>query len=114
MKKILFISTIIASIFIINNLVRSIYTLWNKQDLLVKAEKNLEVKKKENEELKKQLVVVKSPDFVEKEARNKLFMVKPGESQIVIPEDLLKASESAKQRVQDLRPNWKKWWDLFF
>lgn len=114
MKRALFLITIIASFFVINNLVRSIYTLWGKQDLMVKAKKDLEDRKKENEELKKRLAVVQSEQFIEEEARNKLFMVKPGESRVIIPDELLKASESAKNKKEDQKPNWQKWWELFF
>jgi len=42
MKKILFITAVVASIFIINSLVRSIYDLWGKQDLITKAQKELD------------------------------------------------------------------------
>ncbi|MDP3988586.1 MAG: septum formation initiator family protein [Candidatus Levybacteria bacterium] len=114
MKKIIFIVSVVVSIFIINNLVQSIYGLWNKQDLLVKAQKDLENQKKENEKMKKQITVVYSQEFVEKEARDKLFMVKKGESQVIIQEDLLKASSSARDKKEDNLPNWRKWLNLFF
>lgn len=114
MKRIIFLASLIASLFILNSLVRSISSLWSKQELLVKAQKELENKKRENEELKKRLSQAQSQEFIEKEARNRLFLVRPGESQVLIPEELLKASESAKERVNDSKPNWQKWWDLFF
>lgn len=113
MKRIIFFASLIASIFIINNLVSSIYTLWNKQDLLVKAQKDLEKKKTENAELKKRVSKAQSQQFIEEEARNKLFLVKPGESRVMIPQELL-GSESAKAKIEDTRSNWQKWWELFF
>ncbi len=42
MKKIVFFVITISSLFIINNLVHSIYNLWQKQDLMVKAKTELE------------------------------------------------------------------------
>ena len=112
MKKILFIVAIVASIFIINSLVRSIYDLWGKQDLITKAQKELDSEKRENKELKSKLSQAQSSKFVEEEARNKLLLIKPGEQQVIIPQDLLSSSDSAKKK--DTRPNFRKWWDLFF
>lgn len=112
MKKILFISAIVASVFIINSLVRSIYDLWGKQDLITKAQKELEKEKMANRDYKYKLSKAQSSQFVEEEARNKLFLVKPGEEQVILPQDLLSSSNSAK--TKDTRPNFRKWWDLFF
>lgn len=114
MKRIIFLASLIASLFILNSLVRSISSLWSKQELLVKAQKQLENKKRENEQLGKRLSQVQSQEFIEKEVRNRLFLVKPGESLVLIPEELLKASESAKGKAKDQKPNWQKWWELFF
>lgn len=115
MKKTLFIITIIASVFVINNLVRSIYSLWQKQHLLGKAEKQLQEEKKRNETLKNQLKTVENPEFVEKEARNKLFLAKPGESQVILPHDDATASKAAQNTPSfSLEPNWKQWWEVFF
>lgn len=113
MKKIIFFLVIIVSLFIINNLVRSIWDLWQKQELVSNAQKQLDQQEAQNKELKDKLSQASRPEFIEEEARNKLFMAKPGEVQVLISKDLLQASESGKEK-QDQRPNWKKWWDLFF
>ena len=113
MKKILFIVAIVASVFIINSLVRSIYDLWGKQDLITKAQKELDKEKMENRDLRSKLSKAQSSQFVEEEARNKLLLVKPGEEQVIIPQDLI-SSQSSQRKNIDMRPNWRKWWDLFF
>lgn len=113
MKKIFFLLFLLASALIINSLIRSIWNLGQKQDLISLAQKELEKKKGENQRLKDKLSEVQKAQFVEEEARNKLFMAKPGEIQLIIPKNLLVASESGKEKP-DKRPNWKKWWDLFF
>lgn len=113
-KKIVFFVILIASVIIINNLVQSIYTLWQKKNLVVKAQLELEKEKKENQELKEKLAQVKQPQFIEKEARNKLFLAKPGEGVIVIPTGAIKPSPSIQQKPKDTRPNWQKWWETFF
>ncbi|HZE87247.1 MAG TPA: septum formation initiator family protein [Methylomirabilota bacterium] len=112
-KKIVFFTIIIASFFVINGLIHSIYTLLQKNSLVTQAKQELVREKKKNKQLKNQLHVAKRPQFVEEEARNKLFLAKPGEGVIVIASDALMASTSGAKN-QDLRPNWQKWWTLFF
>lgn len=115
MKKILFIVTLIASIFIINNFVRSIYSLWQKKEFIVRAQKELEMKKKENQELKAKLDIVQNKDFVEEEARNKLLLVKQGEKRVVIDERLIREEEKKKSLEQKTGiTNLREWWKLFF
>lgn len=112
-RKIVFFSIILASVFVINSLVHSIFTLWQKNDLIVKAKQELEKQERENRELKKKLADVKKPDFLEKEVRNKLFMAKTGEGVVVLPTDYFK-KENQDKKIVDSRPNWKKWWEVFF
>lgn len=110
MKKIFFFVAIVICILIINGLVRSIYDLWSKQDLVVTADNDLKREKRENEKLKQQLVLVQDENFIESEARNKLFMVKPGESGVIVPSELIQKKE--KMEVENI-PNWQKWVNLF-
>ena len=114
LKKILFFSIILASIFVVNNLIHSIFALWQKNDLIVVAKQNLEKQEKENRELKTKLADVKKPEFVEEEARNRLFMTKTGEGVIVLPKDYLAATNSSKDRKDFSKPNWQQWWEVFF
>lgn len=109
-KKVAFVITIVACLIIINGLVRSIFDLWNKQDVVVKARQELNQEKQKNEELKVQLGYVKSNEFVEEEARNKLFLVKPGESDVIIPSNLVKKKEV---KPPSPPPVWQQWVNLF-
>lgn len=113
MKRIFFFIVIVTSVFIINNLVQSIYNLWSKQDLLGKAKKELVEEKKKHAALQKELKWVSQDVFIEKEARNKLFLVKPGEKIVVLPR-IAAEDSGAKGKKEKVDPNWKKWWDLFF
>lgn len=85
MKKIIFFSILIGSFFIIRELVQSTYSLWQKQDLLTSAQKQLERQKEENRQLKEELKAVQNQQFVEEQARDKLMLVKPGEERIILP-----------------------------
>jgi cell division protein FtsB len=113
-KKIAYFIGITILLFTINNLAHSIYATWEKQDLIVKAQQELEAARLENQELRKDLARVNKPEFVETEARDKLLLAKPGEGIIVIPTDQLVASPSVIPTPPDTRPNYQKWWNIFF
>ncbi len=114
MKKVVYLLILIISLFIINNLIRSIFSLWQKHDLIGEAQKELQQEKNENQKLQDQLDRVKRTEFVEEEARNKLFMVKPGEKVVIMgntPSDSEQKKSSPKEIVI---PIWQQWWNLFF
>ena len=112
MKKTLFIVAIVVFLIIINNLVRSIYSIWQKDKLADDAEKQLAYQKGENTRLKSALSYVQTQEFIEKEARDKLFMIKPNESIVLDSEDIQKKDKSSD--VKQNKPNWEKWVELFF
>lgn len=109
MKKIFYILSIIILLLVINSLGRSIYDLWGRRDIVRQAERNLDKEKAKNEELKRQLKIAKTPEFIENEARTKLFLSKPGEKEIILPAPSQTPSETSKKET----PNWQKWFNLF-
>ena len=112
-KQIAFWLLIVFFLFVINNLVHSILSLAQKQQLVVKKEQQLVKEKQQNTLLKKQLTQVKQPQFVEQEARNKLFLTKPGEGVLVIDQPQVGSGSSAVA-MPNSKPNWLQWWELFF
>lgn len=113
MKKIVVLLLLaILLIFIINSL-QAIHELWSKRQVLLTTEQSLKKVKQENSALHAQLKKVSSQDFVEEEARNKLFLVKKDESTVFIAKDLLTPTvkkSSASRQV----PNWEQWLHVFF
>lgn len=109
MKKLLYFGAVVVCLLVINNLIHSIYDLWHKQDLVVNAQKDLDKQKEENRKLKLRLTQVGSEKFVEEEARDKLFLVKPGESGVILPDVTPKAAKK-----EENLSNWQKWLKLFF
>jgi cell division protein FtsB len=107
-KRVIFIGFVIVSITIIQGLLVSTYDLWKKQDLIKSENLTLEQNKQENKELKAKLREVQTREFIENEARNKLFLSKPGEKEIILPS----ATPTPKKEVIYI-PNWKKWLDFF-
>jgi hypothetical protein len=114
LKRIGFFSAVIIAIFIINSLIHSIYTLWQKRDLLDKAQQQLTQEKKQNHLLKRKLAMATQPQFGEEQARDKLFLGKPGEGVVLIPQQYEHASPSAAPLQKDTKPNWQQWWNVFF
>lgn len=112
MKKAAFIFTVIVLILIINSLIHSIYGLWNKQDLLISAQKELEAEKLKNQKLKAEFSYTQTPQFIDEQAHNKLFLVKPGEQRVLISQNLL--NKTSQEKAKDNMPNWQKWLNLFF
>lgn len=113
MKKILFFASLILSLVIIVNLITSIYTLWHKQDVLFLAQKQLQQEQKEHQKLQQEFHSVNSSAFVEEEARNKLFMTKPGEEEILIASPTSTPTHS-QITIGDTRPYWQQWISVFF
>ena len=113
-KKIGFFIAVIVLIFVINNFIHSIYSLWQKNNVITHTKIELEKEKKENQELKKQLSEVNNQQFVEEEARDKLFMIRPGEGIILLPTIDMPITPTPRPVPSEPQPDWKKWWNLFF
>lgn len=112
MKKAGYIVLLITLLLIINGLLRSIYDLWQKQDLLTDAKTQLDKEKLKNTKLKAGLSYVQTERFVDETARNKLFLAKPGEQQIIIPQGII--SFEKKDQEKEALQNWQKWLKLLF
>lgn len=91
---------------------RSLLGLWQKRDVVRDRQEALSRVEAENAKLKQQLSEVQSPQFVEKQAREKLGLVKEGESVVLMPQSS-ESSQIEAPNEQNL-PNWQKWWKLFF
>jgi len=114
MKKAVYIVIVIVLLLMINGLLHSIYDIWHKQDLLTSAQKQLEREKQENQKLEGELSYAQTPQFLEEQAHDKLFLVKPGEQYVLISPNLLKNQNQSAKPVQRNIPNWQQWLNLFF
>lgn len=110
MRRYIYIITIVVLLLVINGLAHSIYDIWNKRDIVSDANRQLSQEKLKNQKLKAELSYVQTKGFVEEEARNKLFLSKPDEKVIIVPQ----ASQSAGEKREVQIVNWQKWWKLFF
>ena len=112
MKKGFFILVVVLMLLIIQGLLSSIFTLWNKQDVLTSAKQELQREELQNKNLKNRLSYVQSNQFVEEEAHNKLFLAKPGQQEVLISPDLI-AKDQTQAKIENI-PNWQRWINLFF
>lgn len=98
-------------------MLRSTWILIKKGGAAGEAQKKLEQLEKEQAELLQMKQQVDSPNFEEKEARDKLGLAKPGEIVVVLPpEDVLKklAPDYDPEDYIQEQPIFKRWIDLFF
>ncbi|MGI8419456.1 MAG: FtsB family cell division protein [Candidatus Levyibacteriota bacterium] len=113
-KKIVFFTIALIGIVVINNLAHSIFIIWQKQDLITRAQNNLQEEKKENQKLNKAIALVNKPEFIESQARDNLNLAKPNEEIVLIPTKTIATKSSTPSRPQDSQQNWQKWWNYFF
>lgn len=106
----------IVIILLIVGLTKDIWQLSHADDRVKEAEQKLAKIKLEQQKLNSQLNYYQSPEFLETQIRDKLQMIKPGETMVVLPEGLLsEATEDAQQPISNEEPaNWQKWWQLFW
>lgn len=107
-KTILILVIILLGAYIVNSL-RTVYDLWQKQSLILAAQHDLSSSQQENKSLREKLKVVQDPNFIEYEARNKLFLTKPGEYTVFLPSPSSKEGQILFKQI----PNWQQWWNLF-
>lgn len=100
------------NLFVAVGLANSVYDLWKRRDIVRQRAAVLNRVKDENRQLKEDLAEAQTPEFIEREARNRLNLAKPGES-IVIMETPPAATQSAQVETTQV-PTWRAWWRLFF
>lgn len=113
MKKFIYIVIFIISFAIINSSVRSIYSLSQKKHVLTQTKEELAQEQIKHARLLDQLSQVKRQDFIEEEARNKLFLVQPGETIVVLPSPTETEEKQDEDQKKQL-PVWRQWIEVFF
>ena len=113
------IAVILASLFIIQGLSRGLIELSAQDRRVGKAKQELAKLTEQERELRKQLEYFQSDEYVEKIARDKLLLAKPGETVLLLPKeeknsDLRSSSFGLRPLPSETDlPNWQKWAKLF-
>jgi cell division protein FtsB len=106
------ITALIICIIVGIGVVRSVYTLSKKKGIIAERQQVLLTLTEKNFELQEELRQATSPAFIEKAARDKLGLVREGET-VVIMDKSQNIDTNNQNNPQEL-PSWKQWWRLFF
>ncbi|OGE29639.1 hypothetical protein A2867_02135 [Candidatus Daviesbacteria bacterium RIFCSPHIGHO2_01_FULL_40_11] len=113
-KKIIYGLIILVVLIIAFNLIKQIIEATKSGERLSLAADEVYQLEIKNKSLKKKLIRIQSPEFIEEEIRNKLGFAKKGETVVVIPDEKLKSVLGASSSAQIRLPNWLGWLRVFF
>lgn len=94
------------------NLVRFLIHLQERGDIIKKSEDRLIQSKEEQAALERKLAQSQNPEYIIKQARDKLNFVKEGETIVILP-PISPIKETTPTPVPDFT-NMQKWMKLFF
>lgn len=114
-KKIFIVIAVLIVAVIAYNLINQIMHTLGASERLSKAAEGVYKAEIKNKELKKKLSEIKSPKFIEEQARDKLGLAKPGETVVIIPDNKIKEVLGSTESAKEARlPNWLGWWKVFW
>ncbi len=108
--------TMILALILAFSLIKSISKIVGSNGKITDAQNSVHELQKENEDLKTRLEAVKSTQFIESIARDKLGLAKKGEIVVVLPDESILKSLAPKLENQKYTlpvPIWQKWLKLF-
>lgn len=114
-SRLLKIIGLILGLFLAFGLLRSIVDLWQKGGALDEEEARFAKAKLENEELKQEFKNIQSPDYIEKQARDKLGLGRENESVVILPpKPTISETEDKARKAEESQAVWQKWVSLLF
>lgn len=102
----------VISLFLSFGLARSVVNHWQKRTIVSDRQEALRREQARNQELTESLKSATSAAFIEKTAREKLGLIKEGDTVVLMTNDNTYMTNNAN--TPESAPNWKKWWGLFF
>jgi cell division protein FtsB len=114
--KIINLFLLIVVVLFIISLIQTSVKIRRMNDEVKSRENQLARLKKEEGELKEKYEEITSSEYMEKQLRNNLNLAKDNEIILVLPDDeILKklVPPDVQEEGYDMRPNWKKWLDVF-
>lgn len=116
LKKLAGYGVLILTLLMIFSIIRNVGKVARIRGEVEAEKEKVEKIKKENEELEKQISEIQGVEFMEKQLRDKLGLVKEGETIVVLPDEetLRKLAPKVYEEEDTLPdPNWKRWLKLF-
>jgi cell division protein FtsB len=107
---------ILTFLILASSLVKGVTRIRQGNEIIKKTEMKLAKISEENRKLEEQVQIVSSPEYKEKQLRDKMGLVKEGEVVLVLPEpEIVKklVPNISFDEVVPLKPNYLKWVELF-
>ena len=98
------------------SIIKNVGRVANINNAVEEEKQKVEKMEEENAQLEDQIAQTQGPEFIDKEIRDKLGLVKTGEAIVVLPDEAtLKALAPQMPAEEDTLPDpiWKKWFNLF-
>lgn len=92
---------------------RSVYVLSQKKNVMTDRQEVLTSLAAKNRELQEELKEATSPSFIEKQARDKLGLVREGETVVLLDKTKIRNMGNEPTKPTGVS-SWKQWWGLFF
>ena len=105
---------VLLSISLSIGLLRSLVNALWRRDLVRERQMVLNEEKARNAELLSQLREATSSAFVEKQAREKLGFVKPGDTVVLLGSTTVVGPNHPQSSESRGSVGWRRWWSLFF
>lgn len=99
--------------FLAIGVLRSVYSLSQKKDILADQQKTLADLEEHKAQLTARLAEATSAAFIERVARDKLGLIREGEQVVIMDKTYLTVGGDDQKNSKNL-PSWKQWWGLFF
>src|SRR3989344_9324685 len=101
---------VIALGFFLINTIKNLFQIQRSGSVVEELENELDRKQSHNKFLQEQLKYVQTNEFIERESREKLGLVKKGE---VVVQEKLESSIQVEIEQNLSKPNWLQWLELF-
>ena len=117
-KKLLAVPALIFGLFVVFQLSRSLVNMYGRGGRGKELAAEVAGLEKEKQDLEREKAFRETEEFVEREARDKLRMVREGERILVLPNEARMGAETdADGRGREVggeKENWKKWVEFWF
>lgn len=114
-KKIGIAASLIVFLVVTWNIIGQIISTLKSGDRLNIATDKLHRLEIKNKDLKAKLDEVKDLRFLEEQARDKLGLVKEGETLVIIPQEKIDSILGLSKKIEEIKlPNWQGWLKLFW
>ncbi len=103
-------------LFLFFSLIRGVFKLSDSDKKIKEAEHRLRELEEEKKDLESKLSMIESEDYLEKQVRDKLGLVREGEIVVILPDaEIVKKFAPKIEENQEVlsEANWKKWLKLF-